>query len=151
MAITDKNGHSAFEDTVHAAQGLGVMALTYNWLADFINLLGSVFGRESLLPPLVNFDSIFGGLFPWPVLWPIWRCIIIGFITYVIIRWVCERKWVAVTVNFARCWQINPFGIIFCIIKSITLWFVVIICRWRYYIISVPIWFCFIIWIWRLF
>jgi len=152
--ITDQGegGHSAFIDTVHAAQGLGVIAVTYNWLAQFINQLGGLFmpdGLGVIVPPLFDFPLNPGLLFP--VLWPIWHCIIIGFFTYIVIRWVCERKWIKVTYTIKECWQINPFGIIFCILKVVTVWFVVIICRWRYYIISVPIWFCFIIWVWRLF
>lgn len=151
MATTDKNGHSAFQDTVHAAQGLGVIALTYNWLAEFVNLLGSALmpAREgNLLPLLFDFYGSLGPIFPWPFLYPIWYCVFIGFITYLVIVWVCERRWVGVKVSIVECWQINPFGIFFCIIKVITLWFLVIICRWLYYIISIPIWVCFLIWIW---
>ena len=153
MATTDKNGHSAARDTVHAAQGLGVIALTYNWLAEFVNMLASTFmaGEGNMLPLLFGFHDMFGAVFPWPFFWPFWYCIFLGFITYVVIRWVCERKWVAVTVSIKHCWQVNPFGVIFCIIKMVTLWVLVIVCRWRYYIICVPIWVCFLIWIWRWF
>lgn len=153
MTDIEKNGRFGTTDTVHAVQGLGAIALTYNWLAESVNLLaGLIVPRLEgpLLPGLFEFPIGVGPLFP-PILWPIWHCILVGFITYVVIRWVCERQWVARTYVIRECLQPNPFGVIFCFLKIVTHWILVIICRWVVYIISIPIWICFIIWVWRLF
>lgn len=152
MAEIEKNGQNAFKDTVHAAQGLGAIALTYNWLAESVNLLGSVFMAErgALLPGFFDFPFGPGLLFPgyW---WPLWHCIFVGFFTYVILRWVCQREWVRVTYVIRDCIQPNPFGIFFCFWKIVSVWVLRIICRWRYHIISIPIWICFVVWVWRWF
>ena len=151
MAESKQATHSVAEDTVHAVVGWGAIGLTYNWLAHFVNLLANAFlMRETpVLPMLFDYPLAGGHLFP--IFWPIWYCVIIGFITYVVIRWVCERQWVKVTYVLRYCWQINPFGIIFCVFKVVSVWILQIICRWRYYVICIPIWFCFLIWVWRLF
>ena len=145
-------GDSAASDTVRAAQGLGIIGVTYNWLAESVNLLAGVLmpARETgLLPLLFDFPLNPGHLFPF--LWPLWYCIIIGFICYLLIAWVCERRWVKRTYVIGECVQINPFGFFFCFWKIVTVWVLVIICRWRYWIICIPIWICFVVWIWRWF
>ncbi len=153
MADMEKGEHSATMDTVHAVQGFGAIALTYNWLAESVNLLASVLIPKldgPLLPGVFEFPIGIGPLFP-PIWWPIWYCILVGFITYVVIRWVCERRWVARTYLIRECIQVNPFGVIICFFKFVTVWVLKIICRWVAYIISIPIWICFVIWVWRLF
>ena len=153
MTETEKQEHSVVQDTVHAVQGFGAIALAYNWVAASISMVAATFApeRESpLLPGLFDFPLDIGPLFP-PIWWPIWHCIIVGFITYTVIRWVCERRWVARTYVIRECIQINPFGMIICFLKFVTHWVLVIICRWLVYIISIPIWVCFIVWVWRFF
>lgn len=153
MSDTEKQEQAIAQDTVNAVQGFAVIALTYNWIVASINLVVATLAptRESpLLPELFEFPIGIGPLFP-PVWWPIWHCIIVGFITFLVIRWVCERRWVARTYVIRECVQINPFGMIICFFKIVTHWILVIICRWLVYIISIPIWVCFIVWVWRLF
>lgn len=152
MAELNATNRSSFQDTVHAAQGLGVIALTYNWLAEAVNLIGNLLMPDrtsALIPPLFDFPLDPG--FLWPVLWPVWHCVIVGFITYVLIERVCRAEWVKRTYVIRECVQVNPFGIVFCFLKVVSVWVLVVICRWRYHIVSIPIWICFLVWIWRLF
>lgn len=130
---------SAASDTVRAAQGLGIIGLTYNWLAESVNLVAGVLmpARETaLLPGLFDFPFSPGHLFPF--LWPLWYCILVGFVCYLLIAWVCERHWVKRTYLIRECVQVNPFGFFFCFWKIVTVWVLVIICRWRYWIICIP-------------
>jgi len=147
----EKDGHSVAEETAHAVAGWGAIALTYNWLAHFVNLLAGALmpGREQIAPMLFDYPLAGGHLFP--IFWPVLVCILVGFITYIVLRLVCSFEWVKATYVIAHCWRINPFGIIFCVFKVISVWILRIVCRWVAYIIAVPIWFCFVIWIWRLF
>lgn len=151
MSEVEEKSQSAFDDTVHAVQGLGVLALTYNWLAESANLVTGLLSPEKgdLLPLLFRFPLEPGHLFPF--LWPFLYCVLVGFITYILIIKVCELKWVKRKYVVADCIQFNPFGLIFCFIKIICVWFLVWICRYLIYIICIPIWICFFVWIWRFF
>ena len=145
-------GDSAASDTVRAAQGLGIIGLTYNWLAESINLVGTVLMPEratALVPPLFEFPFDPGGLLP--VLWPVLYCVFVGFVCYILIVRVCERRWVRETYVIGDCIQLNPFGLVFCFLKIVSVWVLRPICRWRYYIICIPIWICVVVWVWRLF
>lgn len=79
-------------------------------------------------------------------------CIVLGVLTYVVLKWVCEREWVKETVAVEECWEevkwYNPFSwfvAIVCTIVEVVTWVLKLICGWVGVLVLVLVFLCIII------
>jgi len=79
-------------------------------------------------------------------------CIVIGVLTYIVLKWVCESQWVRETVEIEECWEevkwYNPFSwfvAIVCTIVEVVKWVLKQICGWVEALVIVLVILCIVI------
>lgn len=141
-----------FTEVWQLFQLLVVYALVYSFLIDVVNkayLLFSGRTREVYLSHFSESNAVanpiidigigieIAGLPDWLVngVLGVLICIVVGYITYKILKEVCEEKWVQEPVQIKECWEEvqwwNPWSwvvAIVCTVKEVLKWVLKIIC-----------------------
>ena len=79
-------------------------------------------------------------------------CIVLGVITYVVLKWLCHEEWVQETVEVEECWEevkwYNPWSwvvAIVCTVKEVLKWVLKQICGWVEVLVSVLVVACIVV------
>ena len=81
---------------------------------------------------------------PDPIAEVVILCIVLGVITYIVLKYVCESEWVQEPVQVEECWEevkwYNPFSwfvAIVCTIVEVLKWVLKQICKWVEVVVTV--------------
>ena len=126
---------------VQALEAFGAVAVAYNLVATAANdLLGIVSEGASPLPVLFSITppGFAGDL--------LLACLALGFVTYLVLVFVCAREWVQEAVDVEECWKEkdwwNPFHwvwVFVCVVKEVLRWVLKLICRWKEVLVTVAV------------
>lgn len=89
---------------------------------------------------------------PDPIAEVVILCIVLGVITYVLLKYVCESEWVQETVEVEECWEevkwYNPWSwvkAIVCTIVEVVKWVLKQICKWVKVVVTVLVIACIVV------
>lgn len=89
---------------------------------------------------------------PDPVAEVVIVCIVLGVITYVVLKYLCKSEWVQETVQVEECWEevkwYNPFSwfvAIVCTIVEVLKWVLKQICKWVEVVVTILVVACIIV------
>jgi len=89
---------------------------------------------------------------PGPLAELIITCIVVGVITYVVLKWLCQSQWVQQPVNVRKCWEEvqwwNPFSwfvAIVCTVVQVLKWVLQQICSWVAVLVTILVIICIVI------
>lgn len=89
---------------------------------------------------------------PGPIAETVIACIVLGTITYIVLKYLCESEWVQERVQVEKCWEevkwYNPFSwfvAIVCTIVEVLKWVLKQICRWVEVTVTVLVIACIVI------
>lgn len=160
-----EEGFGVWWNLVHLLQGLVVLSLLWNLVADAVNSLALVTAGSRILPAVgvrlkgVQFCSvqlddsgnIVGGEGPLPpeLCYILSVCILVGGLTYVMFKLVCWTEWVKEEITWEECWKekkwYNPWDWIttlVCVTKKAVQWVLRTICKYVGWVVTVTILVC---------
>lgn len=79
-------------------------------------------------------------------------CIVLGVITYVVLKWLCHEEWVQEPVQVEECWEevkwYNPWSwvvAVVCTVKEVLKWVLKQICGWVEVLVSALVIVCIVV------
>lgn len=162
-----EEGFGFWWNIVHIFQGIVVLSLLWNLIADAVNSLALSFGRSQILPMggprlegirlcrvVIGEDGqIIGGEGPLPpeLCYVLGVCIFVGFVTWAVFKLVCWTEWVKEEITWEECWKdkkwYNPWHwvtTLVCVTKKAVQWVLKTICKYLTWVVVAAVFVCII-------